>query len=77
MSQQQRKIRLGAFISGPGHHVAAWRHPDSQADGRFNFKHLKHQKIATFASAPSAARQPNKRSYAALVSRQTRCRLDA
>lgn len=42
MSPQHRKIRLGAFISGPGHHVAAWRHPDSQADGRFNFKHLKH-----------------------------------
>ena len=37
---RERKIRLGAFISGPGHHVAAWRHPESQADGRFNFKHL-------------------------------------
>jgi FMN-dependent oxidoreductase (nitrilotriacetate monooxygenase family) len=41
MSQEVRKIRLGAFISGPGHHVAACRHPDSKADGRFNFKHLK------------------------------------
>lgn len=42
MPHESRKIRLGAFISGPGHHVAAWRHPESQADGRFNFKHLKH-----------------------------------
>jgi len=38
---QKRQIRLGAFISGPGHHVAAWRHPQSKADGRFNFEHLK------------------------------------
>lgn len=38
---QKRQIRLGAFISGPGHHVAAWRHPQAQADGRFNFAHLK------------------------------------
>jgi FMN-dependent oxidoreductase (nitrilotriacetate monooxygenase family) len=37
----ERKIRLGAFISGPGHHVAAWRQPDSQADGSSNFQHLK------------------------------------
>jgi alkanesulfonate monooxygenase len=37
---EPRKIRLGAFISGPGHHVAAWRHPSSQADGRFNLQHL-------------------------------------
>jgi alkanesulfonate monooxygenase len=41
MTEGTRKIRLGAFISGPGHHVAAWRHPESQADGRFNFEHLK------------------------------------
>jgi len=41
MTTASRKIRLGAFISGPGHHVAAWRHPESRADGRFNFEHLK------------------------------------
>jgi FMN-dependent oxidoreductase (nitrilotriacetate monooxygenase family) len=40
MGARERKIRLGAFISGPGHHVAAWRHPQSQADGRFNLQHL-------------------------------------
>jgi len=38
----RRQIHLGAFISGPGHHVAAWRHPSAQADGRFNFQHLVH-----------------------------------
>lgn len=41
MSNEQRKIHLGAFISGAGHHAAAWRHPDAQADGRFNLAHLK------------------------------------
>lgn len=28
-----RKIRLGAFLPGGGQHIAAWRHPDSPADG--------------------------------------------
>jgi N-acetyl-S-(2-succino)cysteine monooxygenase len=32
-----RKIRLGAFLPGGGQHVAAWRHPDSPADGASNF----------------------------------------
>ena len=27
-----RKLRLGAFIQATGHHIAAWRHPGSQAD---------------------------------------------
>ncbi|GLS05552.1 nitrilotriacetate monooxygenase subunit A [Chitiniphilus shinanonensis] len=35
----QRKIRLGAFIPGAGHHVAAWRHPEAQADGAINLAH--------------------------------------
>jgi N-acetyl-S-(2-succino)cysteine monooxygenase len=39
---QKRQIRLGAFISGARDHVAAWRHPESKADGRFDFEHLKH-----------------------------------
>ncbi len=34
-----RKIRLGAFIRGPGHHVAAWRHPDVPANPGLSFKH--------------------------------------
>jgi alkanesulfonate monooxygenase len=32
-------MKLGAFIYPTGHHVAAWRHPDSQADGGVNFPH--------------------------------------
>ena len=34
---KSRKIRLGAFLPGGGQHVAAWRHPDSPADGATNF----------------------------------------
>lgn len=36
-----RKIRLGAFLPGAGQHVAAWRHPDANADGAFTFEHYK------------------------------------
>ncbi|UZR29589.1 LLM class flavin-dependent oxidoreductase [Methylococcus mesophilus] len=36
-----RKLRLGAFIPGAGQHVAAWRHPDAQADGGLNLEHYK------------------------------------
>ncbi|NML43246.1 LLM class flavin-dependent oxidoreductase [Ramlibacter sp. G-1-2-2] len=35
----QRKMRLGAFIMATGHHVAAWRHPGSQADSGTNIDH--------------------------------------
>lgn len=34
-----KKIRLGAFIPGSGQHIAAWRHPDSVADGELNLEH--------------------------------------
>jgi FMN-dependent oxidoreductase (nitrilotriacetate monooxygenase family) len=36
-----RALRLGAFIPGAGQHVAAWRHPDAQADGSLNFEHYR------------------------------------
>ncbi|MEZ2330693.1 LLM class flavin-dependent oxidoreductase [Mesorhizobium sp. RCC_202] len=36
---EDRKIRLGAFIRGPGHHVAAWRHPDVPANPGLSFQH--------------------------------------
>lgn len=36
-----RKLRLGAFIMATGHHVAAWRHPDSQADAGLNIDHYR------------------------------------
>lgn len=35
----QRKLRLGAFIMATGHHIAAWRHPGSQADAGINIDH--------------------------------------
>ena len=35
-----RQIRLGMFLRPAGHHVAAWRHPDAQADAGFNFAHF-------------------------------------
>ena len=34
-----RKLRLGAFIMATGHHIAAWRHPGSQADAGINIDH--------------------------------------
>ncbi|KAF0815134.1 Nitrilotriacetate monooxygenase component A [Andreprevotia sp. IGB-42] len=47
----QRQLRLNAFIPATGHHVAAWRHPDAQADGGLNFKHY-----ARVAQAAEAAK---------------------
>ncbi|MET0533280.1 MAG: LLM class flavin-dependent oxidoreductase [Steroidobacter sp.] len=29
----QKQLKLGAFLIGSGHHVAAWRHPDAQPQG--------------------------------------------
>ncbi|ARV62661.1 nitrilotriacetate monooxygenase [Nostocales cyanobacterium HT-58-2] len=37
----KKKLRLGAFLPGTGHHVAAWRHPNAQADGGLNFQHYR------------------------------------
>lgn len=37
--QNPRQIRLGAFLMQTGHHIAAWRHPDAQADAGVNFRH--------------------------------------
>lgn len=34
-----RQMKLGAFIYPTGHHVAAWRHPDSDADAGINLRH--------------------------------------
>ena len=55
MSDNQRKIRLGAFLPGAGHHVAAWRHPQAQADGGINFAHYK--RIAQAANIKTDADQ--------------------
>ena len=47
MSTTKKQLKLGAFLPGSGHHVAAWRHPNAQADGGLNFKH--YQQIAQTA----------------------------
>ncbi|MCB8878016.1 LLM class flavin-dependent oxidoreductase [Acidisoma silvae] len=39
MAQSKRQIKLGAFLHETGHHVAAWRLPEAQADGGANFAH--------------------------------------
>ena len=39
MSTPKRQIKLGAFLMQTGHHVAAWRHPEAQADAGHNFQH--------------------------------------
>lgn len=41
MSKDQRKLRLGAFIMATGHHIAAWRHPESDADAGHNIEHYR------------------------------------
>src|SRR6267154_1301900 len=39
MRRSGEKLRLGAFFNPTGHHVASWRHPQSQADAGINFEH--------------------------------------
>lgn len=41
MGNQARQLRLGAFFMIPGHHVAAWRHPDAAATDVLNFDFYK------------------------------------
>ncbi|MBM7702282.1 LLM class flavin-dependent oxidoreductase [Metabacillus iocasae] len=36
---ESRKMKLGAFLPAPGHHVAAWRHPESVPNGGHDFEH--------------------------------------
>ena len=38
---RREKLRLGAFLYPGGHHVAAWRHPQAQADAGVNPGHYK------------------------------------
>ena len=37
-SNGRRQIRLGMFLRPAGHHVAAWRHPQADADAGINFE---------------------------------------
>ncbi|GLR62113.1 LLM class flavin-dependent oxidoreductase [Rhizobium indigoferae] len=41
MSTSERQMRLGAFIMATGHHIAAWRHPEAQADAGLNIDHYR------------------------------------
>lgn len=38
----QRQMRLGAFLMSAGHHLAAWRYPNTPANGGLDFQHFKH-----------------------------------
>ena len=38
--QMKRQMKLGLFIRPCGHHIAAWRHPRTQADAGVNFQHF-------------------------------------
>ncbi|HEX3503447.1 MAG TPA: LLM class flavin-dependent oxidoreductase [Xanthobacteraceae bacterium] len=37
----RKKMRLGAFFNPTGHHVASWRHTESQADAGINIAHYR------------------------------------
>ncbi|MGX9935587.1 LLM class flavin-dependent oxidoreductase [Advenella kashmirensis] len=39
MGKPLKQIKLGAFLMQTGHHIAAWRHPEAQADAGTNFAH--------------------------------------
>jgi N-acetyl-S-(2-succino)cysteine monooxygenase len=41
MSTSQRNLKLGAFIMATGHHIAAWRHPDADADAGHSIDHYR------------------------------------
>lgn len=49
MTQRTGQLRLGAFLYPTGHHIAAWRHPEAQADAGVNFRH--YVKLAQAAEA--------------------------
>ncbi|HEY0079213.1 MAG TPA: LLM class flavin-dependent oxidoreductase [Pyrinomonadaceae bacterium] len=37
MKRERRQMKLGAFLPPPGHHIAAWRHPESCPTGGLDF----------------------------------------
>ncbi|WOD14937.1 LLM class flavin-dependent oxidoreductase [Paraburkholderia kirstenboschensis] len=39
MSERNGQLHLGAFLYPTGHHIAAWRHPDSHAGAGSDFRH--------------------------------------
>ncbi|WP_375456680.1 LLM class flavin-dependent oxidoreductase [uncultured Methylobacterium sp.] len=49
MARHGERLRLGAFLYPGGHHVAAWRHPASQADAGIDPAH--YRRLAQVAEA--------------------------
>ena len=49
MSKPTGQLKLGAFLYPTGHHIAAWRHPQAQADAGSNFAH--YAELARIAEA--------------------------
>ncbi|GJD48335.1 Nitrilotriacetate monooxygenase component A [Methylobacterium crusticola] len=49
MARRDETLRLGAFLYPGGHHVAAWRHPEAQADAGINAAH--YRRLAQVAEA--------------------------
>src|ERR1700709_2921730 len=41
MVNTNRHLVLNAFLVPGGHHIAAWRHPDSEAAGGIDFEHYR------------------------------------
>ena len=41
MTTEDRQLKLGAFIMATGHHIAAWRHPDADADAGHSIDHYR------------------------------------
>ncbi|NMO94895.1 LLM class flavin-dependent oxidoreductase [Paenibacillus lemnae] len=41
MSKRSGQLKLGAFIYGVGHHIAAWRHPESDSSGFLKLDYYK------------------------------------
>lgn len=41
MTTENRQLKLGAFIMATGHHIAAWRHPDADADAGHSIDHYR------------------------------------
>lgn len=41
MPSAGRTMKLGAFLTAPGHHVAAWRHPSSRPEATLDFDYYR------------------------------------
>ncbi|AJT40363.1 LLM class flavin-dependent oxidoreductase [Psychromicrobium lacuslunae] len=46
MTKKNRTMALGAFLPAPGHHLAAWRHPESHPQGGLEFDYYRRLALA-------------------------------